>query len=241
MIQRSRTALLAALALTLGARAAAAQTITSPYDYIEPHSRLGVTVGYLFTETEVTLTDSTSAALGPKSAPVFGVNYALRVSGPVSVEAAVSVSPTERELFGPVFNLDSTVVTAEDLGVAVPATIVAADLGLRFHVTGPRTWNGLAPFVAANGGITADVRGTFQEEREAGLASTELFRFGPAFALGAAVGTDWFPAQRTSLRLEVGGKLWRMRTPAGLLSNRDADQREWNPVVGVSLGGAFHF
>jgi hypothetical protein len=241
MIQRSRTALLAALALTLGARAAAAQTITSPYEYIEPSSRVGVTVGYLFTESDVRLTDSTSAALGPKSAPVFGVNYALRVSGPVSLEAGVSVSPTERQLYGPVFNADSTVITAEDLEVSVPATIVMGDVGLRFHLTGPRTWNGLAPFVAANAGITADVRGTFQEEREAGLAATELFRFGPGFALGAALGTDWFPTQRTSLRVEANGRLWRMRTPSGLLSNRDVDQREWNPVVGVSVGGAFHF
>lgn len=241
MIQRSRTALLAALALTLGARAAAAQTITSPYEFIEPSIRVGVTAGYLFTSTDVTLTDSTSAALGPKSAPVFGLNFAYRVSGPVSLEVGASVSPTERQLFGPVFNVDSTVVTAEDLGVSVPATIVMGDVGLRFHLTGPRTWNGLAPFVAASAGITADVRGTFQEEREAGLASTELFRFGPSFALGAAVGTDWFLSQRASVRLEANGRLWRMRTPAGLLSNRDADQREWNPVGGVSVGGAIHF
>lgn len=241
MIQRSRTALLAALALTLGARAAAAQTITSPYEYIDPSMRVGVTAGYLFMETELRLTDSTSAGLGPKSAPVFGVNYALRVSGPVSIEAAVSVSPTERQLYGPQFNADSSVVTAVDLGVAVPATIVMGEAGLRFHLTGPRTWNGLAPFVAAHGGITADVRGTFQEEREAGLAAAELFRFGPAFALGVALGTDWFPTQRVSLRLETSGRLWRMRTPSGLLANRDTDQREWNPVVGVSVGGAFHF
>lgn len=241
MIQRSRTALLAALALTLGARAAAAQTISSPYEYIDPSMRVGATVGYLFTDTDVRLTDSTSAALGPKSAPVFGVNYALRVSGPFSIEAGVSVSPSERQLFGPQFNADSTVVTAVDLGVSVPATIVMADAGLRFHLTGPRTWNGLAPFVAANAGITADVRGTFQEEREAGLSSTELFRFGPSFALGAALGTDWFATRRTSLRVEANGRLWRMRTPAGLLANRDTDQREWNPVVGVSVGGAIHF
>lgn len=241
MMRRSRTALLAALALSLGARAAAAQTITSPYEYIDPSMRVGITAGYLFTETELTLTDSTSAALGPKSGPVFGVNYALRVSGPISLEAAVAVSPTERQLFGPEFNADSSVVTAVDLGVAVPATIVMADAGLRFHLTGPRTWNGLAPFVAANAGITADVRGTFQEETEAGLASTELFRFGPTFALGAALGTDWFPTRRTSIRLEASGRLWRMRTPSGLLSNRDTDQREWNPVGGLSVGGAFHF
>ena len=71
-----------------------------------------------------------------------------------------------------------------------------------------------------NGGLAADIRGTFSEETEAELPSTALFRFGPAFAVGAALGTDWFPNQRTSLRVELGGRLWRMRTPTGLLSNR---------------------
>lgn len=237
----SRTALLAALALTLGARAGAAQSIPSPYRYIEPANTLGVSAGYLFTDPSVSLTDSTAADLGPQSAPVFILRYQVRASGPLSVDFAVGVSPSERKLFGPRYNVDSTTVVAEDLGVTVPATVVMGDVGLRFNVTGNRTWNRLAPFVAGNGGITADVRGSFNEETQAELPSTALFRFGPTFAVGGALGTDWFPTERASLRLEFQGRLWRMRAPGGLLNNRNEERREWNPVGGITLGGSLHF
>jgi hypothetical protein len=241
MMRLSRTALLPALALLLGARAAGAQTIPSPYRHIETIHSIGLTAGYLITDPDVSLTDSTSAELGHRSAPFVGVHYELRASGPVSIDFGVAVSPGERELFAPQYNADSTIVTAQDLGVTVPSTVVMGDAGLRFHVTGARTWKGLAPFVAAHGGIAADVRGTFSEEEDAGLQANELFRFGPSFALGAALGTDWFPRERTSLRVELGGRLWRMRTPAGLLTDRTDERREWNPVVGLSVGGAIHF
>ena len=240
MMRFSRTALLAALALLPGARAAA-QTVPSPYRHIETSQSIAVTAGYLFTDPEVTLTDSTSAELGHRSAPVVGLRYQLRASGPLSIEFSAAVSPGERNLYGPAYNADSTVVTAEDLGVAVPSTIVMGDVGLKFNLTGARTWNGLAPYFSAAGGIVGDIRGTLPEEREADIPATARFRFGPAFAVGGALGTDWFPNRRTSLRLEAQGRLWRMRTPSGLLTNRNADQREWNPVVGLTLGAAFHF
>lgn len=241
MMRLSRTALLPALALLLVARAAGAQTIPSPYEHIETTHRVGVRAGYLLTFPDVSLTDSTSAELGHQSAPFVGLTYELRASGPVLIDFGVSVSPGERKLFAPQYNVDSTVVTARDLDVNVPSTIVMADVGLRFQLTGARTWKGLAPFVAGHGGIAGDIRGSFQEEEDAELEANELFRFGPAFALGAALGTDWFPSARTSLRVELGGRVWRTRTPAGLLTDRTDERREWNPVVGLSVGGAIHF
>jgi hypothetical protein len=241
MMRFSRTALLAALALTLGARAGAAQSIPSPYRHIESTHTVGVSAGYLFTDPNVTLTDSTSAELGHQSAPMVALRYQIRASGPLSVDFAVGVSPSERKLYAPQYNIDSTTVTAQDLGISVPSTVVMVDAGLRFNITGARTWNGLAPFVAGHGGIAADIRGTFNEETEAELPSTALFRFGPSFAVGGALGTDWFPSQRASLRLELQGRLWRMRTPGGLLTDRNEELREWNPVAGLTVGGSFHF
>lgn len=240
MMRLSRTALLAS-ALLLGARAAAAQTISSPYDYIERSQGVGFTVGYLFTDPNVALDTATSAEMGHQSAPVFGVRYHVRASGPLSVDGAVSMSPGERKLFTPQYTADSLDIDAVDTGTTLPSTVVMADLGLRFHLTGARTWNGLAPFIAGSGGLVADVRGTFNEEREADLAEGERFRFGPTFAVGAALGTDWFPRQNTSLRLELQGRLWKLETPPGFLIDRDTEESQWNPVVGLTVGGAIHF
>jgi opacity protein-like surface antigen len=239
MMRLSRTVLLLALALTAGARAAAAQTIPSPYDYIEKAQSIGVFGGYLFTDPDVGLPDSTTLPLGPQSGPVFGVRYQIRAAGPLSIDAQIGVSPTDRRLFAAETNEDSVFVGPVDLGITVPSTLVMADVGLRFYVTGPRTWNGLAPFVVGMGGVAGDVRGTFDEEED--VSDDAKFRFGPSFAVGAGLGTDWFPVPNASLRVEATGRLWRMNTPSAFLELRTDERSEWNPVLGISVGGAIHF
>lgn len=239
MMRFSRTVLLLAVALAAGARATAAQTIPSPYDYVEQRQSAGLFVGYLITDPDVGITDSTSAAIAPRSAPVFGVRYQIRAAGPLSVLGSVGVSPTTRRLYDAGFNADSTQVLVVDLETEVPATVVMADIGLLFHVTGPRTWNGLAPFVSASGGLAADLRGTLAEEE--GIDDAARFRYGPALAVGASLGTDWFPRSNASLRVEVQGRLSRVQTPDGFLTGADAERSEWNPGVGISVGGAIHF
>jgi hypothetical protein len=239
MMRLSRTVLLLALALTAGARAAAAQTIPSPYDYIEKAQAAGVFVGYLFTDPDVGLPDSTTLPLAPQSGPVFGVRYQLRAAGPLSIDASVGVSPTERKLFAAELDADSVFVGPLDLETTVPATLVMADVGLRFFVTGARTWKGLAPFVVGAGGLVGDIRGTFDEEEE--ISEDAKFRFGPSFAVGAGLGTDWFPVPNASLRVEAMGRLWRVNTPSAFLELRTDERSEWNPSLGITVGGAIHF
>lgn len=236
----SRTALLASV-LLLGATTAAAQTIPSPYRHVETAQSAGAFVGYLWVDSNITLTDSTEAAMGPASAPAFGLRYSIRASGPLSVEGTLLVSPSERKLFVPEFINDSSAVIASETDVTVPSTIVSLQAGLRFSITGARTWRGLAPFVAASAGLVGDIRGTLNEEEDAELDEAEVFRFGPAFAVGAALGTDWFVSENTSVRVELSGQLWQMETPSGFLFIRATGQDEWNPVAGLSVGGAIHF
>jgi hypothetical protein len=238
MMRLSRTVLLLALALAAGARAAAAQTIPSPYDYIEKTQATGVFGGYLFIDPDVSITDSTSVPLGPLSGPLFGIRYQVRAAGPLSIDASVGVSPTERRLFGTTTDNDSAFTGVVDLETTVPATVLLADVGLRFYVTGPRTWNGLAPFVIGAGGMVGDIRGSFAKEVD--IADNARFRFGPSFAVGAGLGTDWFPVPNASLRVEAMGRLWRMSTPSGFLAPSD-ERSEWNPAVGITVGGALHF
>lgn len=238
MMRLSRTVLLLALALAAGARATVAQTIPSPYDYIEKTQATGVFGGYLFTDPDVSITDSTSLPLGPASGPVFGIRYQVRAAGPLSIDASVGVSPTERRLFATETDSDSAFSGAVDLETTVAATVLMADVGLRFYVTGPRTWNGLAPFVIGAAGMVGDLGGTYAEEVD--IADEARFRFGPAFAVGAGLGTDWFPVPNASLRVEAMGRLWRMSTPSGFLAPND-ERSEWNPAVGITVGGALHF
>lgn len=239
MMRLSRTAPLVALSLLLAAASAAAQTIPSPYQYIESSQRMGAFVGYLFLSPDVSLNDTLDIGIAPRSAPVFGLRHGVRVSGPLDFQTTLSVIPSSRDLWTVEYSADSLVVTPVPAEESVASTLVSLDVGLRLGLTGPRTWRGLAPFVGATGGLIADVRGTFEAEED--FREDVLFRFGPAFALGANLGTDWFPAPNTSLRLELQGHLWRVSPPTGFAPLRATAPSEWNPGAGVTVGAAIHF
>ncbi len=241
-MNRLSRAALAALALLLPAAAvsaAGAQTIPSPFRYIQNNQSLGAFAGYLWTSPMVALSDSTEAELGARSAPVFGVRYGLRFGGPLSGDVALSFSPSERKVFLAQVNADSTEVQAVFTGNTASSPLVMLEGSLRFHLTGDRTWNGLAPFVAVTGGMVAEVGGV--DESEADLINAERYDFGPAFAVGAAAGLDWFLNDRFSFRVDVSGRLWRESPPQGLQPPGTRRETEWSPATGVSLGGAFHF
>ena len=239
MMRLSRTVLLLALALAAGARAAAAQTIPSPYDYIEKTQATGLFAGYLFTDPDVSITDSTSLPLGPQSGPVFGIRYQLRAAGPLSIDASVGVSPTERRLFGTTTDTDSAFTGAVDLETTVPATVLMADVGLRFYVTGPRTWNGLAPFVVGTGGMVGDIQRHLRQG--SGCRRRGALPLRPLVCGGGGARDRLVPRpQRFAPRRGHGPAV--ADEDARRLSATGANERsEWNPAVGITVGGAMHF
>jgi hypothetical protein len=113
-----------------------------------------------------------------------------------------------------------------------------AEGGLRFHLTGPRTWRDLAPYIIATGGVAADLSG--RTAADEALPEAQRFRFGPSFAVGVGAGTDFFVAERVSLRLEARDHILRLRVPAGLLGTDEAEA-QWTNNFAISLGTALHF
>jgi hypothetical protein len=240
MTRVPRTALLLAAAVTALARSASAQSVPSPIRDVTTTQGVHVFTGIMFPERGVQITDSTEVNFGPKVAPLVGVSYELRATGGLNFQLAVSFSPSERRLYAPEYVADSTRVEAIDTGVDVPSAILMTDAALLFHLTGPRSWHGLAPYVVAGGGIVADVRGTLQAEADQDLEGEELYRFGPTFALRTGVGSDWFVGDNLSIRAELQGRLWRTSPPdAFVLPVRDIS--EWNQVGALTVGGVLHF
>jgi hypothetical protein len=239
-MNRSLRAVLPALALlALGAAASAAQTIPSPYQYIERSRSLTVYGGYLLTSPKVALADSQSAELGHQAAPLLGLRYSMRVGGPLSFEANVAFSPTQRRLYTATVNADSSAVTVSPTGDEVDDPLLITEVAVRFHLTGDRTYRGLAPFILASGGAVTTLAGTSEVEKE--IPAHRRLDFGPAFAVGTGAGVDFFPSQRLALRAEVGYRLWKLETPAGLLPAGSGRQTKWSANTGISLGAAFHF
>ncbi|HYW09179.1 MAG TPA: hypothetical protein VE913_19625 [Longimicrobium sp.] len=235
----SRTAFAVLAALTMGAGHAAAQTVSSPFRYLDRKTSVEAFGGYLFTDAEVTIDTANAAEFGPQSAPVFGVRAARRITGPLSAELMVGFSPSERRIIAAAEGQDSAFTGPLDTGSTVGAPLLMTEAGVRFHLTGDRTYRGFAPFILATGGLVFDVGGASAAEDS--LPEDERFDFGPALAVGAGTGADWYLGERLSLRAEASYRLWRMSVPQGFTFRRTGESTEWNGVAGLTLGAAFHF
>lgn len=217
------------IALVLGPDILPAQQIPSPYRFIEETQSAGAFGGYLWTTNE-------APDLGPRSAPMVGLRYSIRLSGPVAGELSLGFAPSERTVFTNVAaSGDTTAVVLQEAGVT-DMSILLAEAGLRFSLTGARTWNGLAPYVIGAGGIVADLAGRESVE----LDDDERFDFGPGLAVALGAGTEWFVGQRFSLRAEVRDQIWRLSIPSGLRAATDEETR-WTNNFGFTVGAALHF
>jgi hypothetical protein len=230
-MRSSIAALCGFLALLGTARPVAAQTITSPFDYIQTRQSLGVFGGY-------NLSPKQDLDLGPHSGPIGGLTYTVQLSGPLAFEGTLGMIGSERVVFqnkpNPTNPAQPIITPVDTVGLA----LLLAEGGLRFRITGDRTWHRIAPYLAASAGVVANLRG--RNETEAAIPADEESRFGPAFAVGAGIGTEWFATQRLSVRAEARDRLWRVRTPAGF-SASGKETSNWTNNVALTLGAALHF
>ncbi|HEX8245950.1 MAG TPA: hypothetical protein VF541_20720 [Longimicrobium sp.] len=240
MIRTSRTALAALALLALAARPAAAQTIPSSIRYVEESQGIEPFAGYVFTDPNLALTDSTSVDIGPRSAPIFGLRYTIRVSGPLSLRASAGYIPSTREVFfAELAAADSSQIRPVDTGRRVDAGILLLEAGILFHLTGPRAVHNLAPYIGVNGGYARTVTGS--DPLESDIPAAERYDFGPSFAVGVSGGTDLFLTRRVALRLELNGRLWRETAPAGFRSSTQSKISEWNNASSAQIGAVLHF
>jgi hypothetical protein len=237
-MRRTLLATLALGSLVGGASGLGAQTIPSPIRYVEQKHSIGVSAGYLATSPAVEIND-TQIELGPQSAPLVSAHYNIRFGGPLSGEVRVGFSPTERKVYAPTTESNPALFVPVEVGTT-DASLLMADAGLVFHLTGPRTWNRLAPYLIGSGGLMSDLNRS--SDLEANIAEGAQYDFGPSFALGLGIGTDWFPTRRLSVRVEGRDRLWQIEAPPGFAN--PAGERtisEWTHNFSVTLGAALHF
>lgn len=221
------TLALAALAPVLPSRAAA-QHIPSPYRDIETTQSAGAFVGYL-------LTDSRDPEIGPRAAPLFGARYSVRFGGPATGEVIVGFAPTDRRIFENIAPAGSEEVELVERGTK-SVSLLIAEAGVRFNLTGTRTWNGIQPFVIGFAGIAGDL----SSKSSTDLPENQIVDFGPSFAVGVGAGAEWFVTQKLSLRLDVQDHIWRLKIPEGLRGQGEESGR-WTNNLGLSIGTALHF
>jgi hypothetical protein len=204
-----------------------AQVIPSPLRHIETRHEVGFYAGYLYTNRG-------SLDLGPAPAPIFGSRYNIALTGPLQGEIGLSFSPTSRTVYARPGGAGGSLTAVGERDLV--AMIIEG--GLRFRLTGARTWRGLAPYAAATGGVVTNL-GRPAEIEEA-IPSDQRFQFGPSFAASLGLGSDFFVTERFSIRAEARDHFWRLTQPVGLTGTGERNS-EWLHNFAISFGGALHF
>lgn len=221
------------LLLTAGLLApASAQRIDSPYRFLDYSQHVGAFGGHVDASTG-------RLDLGPRPAATFGARWGIRVSGPFSAGVEVAFMPTTRTVRDTVFvPADSMYRAVGEADVRLLSVMGTVD----FSLTGPRTWNGLRPFLSAGVGGVLDLAGTAEAESE--FEPNMQYDFGTSFAGMFGGGVEWYPLERVSVRFDARNTLWKLSIPeayaltdAGFRLSRS----DWESNVTLLAGLSFHF
>lgn len=221
-----------ATAALLPAAPAAAQSIPSPYRFIEKGQSAGVLLTYENAEPG-------RFDLGPRPGISVGARYSVEVSGPVGLDLQASAFPTTRNVINPARLEGDRVIDEAEM------TLISAEARFRFTLTGRRSWNRLAPFVFLGAGIAFDIQGDQQEDQA--LQEADRFDFGTKFLGSAGAATRIFITDRIVGRVEAGLRLYQVDTPSGFLdTTRELDlgtvpEDEWVNSATLSLGISYLF
>ena len=226
----ARSSRLAVLLLALAVSKGTAQSISSPYRFVESTQSGGLFAGYI-------APSGSTVGLGPKSGPVAGLRYTIRLSGPFTVEAEVGYASSTRPV------RDTVVVdSARQIVGEADSGLLIANAALRFNLTGPRTWHNLQPYVLFGAGAVMDVLGENGDDET--VAADIRFDFGTTFAGQLGGGIEWFATDRLTLRIDARNALWKLKTPAPFLLGDFGEGTpgdEWVNNGFFTIGLSIHF
>ncbi len=207
------------LILALAPGALRAQTIPSPYRFIETKQEFGLFSGYGSQGTG-------RFGYGPGHGLLFGGRYAVRLHGPLALEASTSFFSGNRDVMNPARpEGDQKIGEASFL-------ISTIDVGLRFSLVGDRTWHGLDPFIDFGIGYAADMGGARPTDKL--LPEADRYSFGSSFHGLLGAGTRYFITDRIGLRADATFSFWKLHTPPGFA---DPDRGYTNVPRGEWVGG----
>jgi hypothetical protein len=218
----------ACFASVAAADSATAQEIRSPFEFVDERHAAGFFYGYAFA-------DEGAVGLASEPGSLYGGRYLFRVGGPITLAAEVGYFPSTRTVFD--LSDDEEEPVREVVGQG-ELNLLLVNAGIRFDVTGPRTYHGLMPYVLVMGGGAFDLADA--PALEADIAAQNRFDFGSAFTGVFAIGTDYFIGPRLAILLEARQALWKVETPEPfVLADTDLPQEEWvggpTLVVGAML------
>ena len=160
-------------------------------------------------------------SIGPHAGYVFGGRYDIRTGSTIQLGLGISWGSLDR------FIVDPSAEPDQRSG-PFKQSVTFADLNLQFNLTGGKSWNRFAPFVAAAGGLA--IAGDTP-------ADNSGYDFGNEFYFAPAIGTRVFLGERLHLRAEARLAFWKLSYPSVF----ENTQSEWvtSPWFQVGVGYAF--
>jgi len=177
-----------------------AQTIPSPFSYLERGQEFGIFAGHMNS-------GSGRFGFGPKGGIMAGARYGVELSGPISFEGVVGYVDGERDVVDPGREEGDRIIGQAD------ASILTIDARMKFSFVGRRSWHNLSPFFTAGGGIAIDSSSPSELDRI--LLPADVFDFGTSFFGTLGLGSRWFLSDAIALRGDWVFSLWKIDTPPG--------------------------
>jgi hypothetical protein len=201
----------------------------SPYIDLEYRQEATLFAGYYEAGTD-------AVGVAPRSGPMVGVRYDLRLAGPAYLTSKMAYVGSQRTVIDPRRPEGQRVVESD---VSWPLYMV--DVGISLNLTGQRSYRHLVPFLNGGIGIASDLKGG---------ADVGAWRFGTPFALSLGGGIKWVPSGNLQARVDVGSQLYQIKYPNsyytassdGTSVLRPSDSKsDWTSNIGISLGVSYLF
>ena len=176
------------------------------------------------------------AGVAPRSGPMVGARYDVRIGGPAQFSARLATAFSERRVIDPARS-----GAAREVGIREQGLFLG-DVGIAVNLTGQKSWRTLVPYTQLGVGIASDFQG-----RDVGG-----YRFGTTFAFNFGGGLRWVPRNRWQVRADVADWLYQVQYPEtyyvpttvggndAVLGARDA-KSVWKHNVALTIGGSYLF
>lgn len=164
---------------------------SSPYRDIRKGHTVTATVGYFGG-------DGGNFNIGPHKGTVFGGRYDIRSGNTIQLGLGFARGNMDR------FIVDPFVTLANRRSGPVKQSVTFAEINLQFNVTGGKSWNRIAPYVSAGGGLA------FAGDTP---ADTSRYDFGRKFYFAPAIGARVLLSDRLQFRGEARLTFWKLNYP----------------------------
>lgn len=171
--------------------------------------------------------------IAPRSGPIFGARYEVRVGGPAQFTVRLAKVLSDRRIVDPTRPQATRFLGTESW------PLYLGDLSLTLNLTGQKSRRRLVPVLNSGIGLIGDFHG----------ADVGGFRIGSQFAFSFGAGVRWVPGGKWQVRADLADYLYQITYPGSyalpasdstsVLGGRSASA--WKHNAALTIGGSYLF